>query len=130
MARYQKAPAKAFAKIHAALMEHAYKFGPDELALLDMFGEILADMSPEDFTDAPLTGQYLHAYYTQNNLLDNVLSAEEAAERWGLSPGYIKNLCARGKVKAKKLGKTWAIDGTQPNPRTSGDEQMDGTDNA
>jgi excisionase family DNA binding protein len=48
--------------------------------------------------------------------LENVIGVEEAAELWGLSAGYIKNLCADGKIKAKKIGKTWVIDKTQENP--------------
>lgn len=51
------------------------------------------------------------------NPLDYIMGVEEAGEIWGLSPGYIKNLCAAGKIKAKKIGKTWVIDKTQPNPR-------------
>lgn len=49
-------------------------------------------------------------------MLENVIGVEEAAKLWGLSPGYIKNLCAAGKLKAKKVGKTWVIDKTQPSP--------------
>jgi len=51
------------------------------------------------------------------SMLDGIIGVEEAAERWGLTPGYIKNLCAEGVVVAKKIGKTWVIDGTQQNPR-------------
>lgn len=49
-------------------------------------------------------------------MLENVIGVEEAARIWGLKPGYIKNLCAEGKIKAKKIGKTWVIDKTQENP--------------
>ena len=45
--------------------------------------------------------------------LNNIMGVEEAAELWNLSPGYIKNLCASGKVKAVKIGKTWVIDKNQ-----------------
>lgn len=48
--------------------------------------------------------------------LDMVMGVEEASERWGLSSGYIKNLCAEGKVICKKIGKTWIIDKDQPVP--------------
>ncbi len=51
--------------------------------------------------------------------LENVMGVEEASERWNLSPGYIKNLCAEGKVEAKKIGKTWIIDKEQDNPSHS-----------
>lgn len=48
--------------------------------------------------------------------LDSVIGVEEAAELWNLAPGYIKNLCASGKVKAVKIGKTWIIDKNQGRP--------------
>jgi hypothetical protein len=51
-------------------------------------------------------------------MLNNVIGVEEAAEKWELSAGYIKNLCAEGKISAKKIGKTWVIDGTQERPNT------------
>lgn len=49
--------------------------------------------------------------------LDNMIGVEDAAKLWGLSPKYIKNLCAEGKVKAKKIGNVWVIDKTQENPK-------------
>ena len=51
--------------------------------------------------------------------LNNVIGVDEASELWSLSPGYIKNLCAAGKIICKKVGKTWVIDATQPNPSKS-----------
>ena len=53
----------------------------------------------------------------QASPLDQILGVEEAAALWGLSPGYIKNLCAAGKLKAKKIGKTWIIDANQTNQK-------------
>lgn len=50
------------------------------------------------------------------NPLPEVIGVEEAAEKWGLSAGYVKNLCAAGKVKAKKIGKTWVLDRNQTRP--------------
>ncbi|EJW14743.1 helix-turn-helix domain-containing protein [Paenibacillus alvei] len=49
--------------------------------------------------------------------LENIMTVEEAAEEWGLAPGTVKNYCAQGKVQAKKVGRDWAIDRNQPNPR-------------
>jgi Helix-turn-helix domain len=49
--------------------------------------------------------------------LDNIMGVEEAAEMWGLAPGTVKNYCAEGKIKARKIGKTWVIDQNQDNPR-------------
>lgn len=117
MSRFSKAPAKTFEKIHTELMEYAHKFGPDEIQLMDMFEEILANMDESQFTNDPLNPTYLHSYHTQQNALANVIGVEEASELWGLSPGYIKNLCADGKIKAKKIGKTWVIEKNQPNPK-------------
>lgn len=50
-------------------------------------------------------------------LLENIIGVNEAAELWGLDAGYIKNLCAQGKIKAKKIGNVWVIDKTQENPK-------------
>jgi hypothetical protein len=49
-------------------------------------------------------------------VLDNIIGVEEASELWGLSAGYIKNLCAEGRIIAKKIGNTWVIDKLQENP--------------
>jgi hypothetical protein len=53
------------------------------------------------------------------NPLENIMGVEEAAERWNSTPGYIKNLCASGKVLAVKIGKTWVLDKNQPNPKSN-----------
>ncbi|MEC2974079.1 helix-turn-helix domain-containing protein [Bacillus cereus] len=50
------------------------------------------------------------------NSIDMVMGVEEASELWDLSSGYIKNLCAEGKILCKKIGKTWIIDKNQSNP--------------
>ncbi|MGA9172404.1 MAG: helix-turn-helix domain-containing protein [Thermoactinomyces sp.] len=49
------------------------------------------------------------------------MGVEEAAKLWGYKPGYIKNLCAQGKIEAKKIGKTWVISKNQPHPRENAD---------
>ncbi|WP_282200048.1 helix-turn-helix domain-containing protein [Collibacillus ludicampi] len=48
--------------------------------------------------------------------LSQIMGVEEAAKLWGTTPGYVKNLCAEGKVRAVKIGKTWILDKNQPNP--------------
>lgn len=48
--------------------------------------------------------------------LTQIMGVKEAGIKWGLSEGYIKNLCAEGKIKAVKIGKTWIIDRNQKNP--------------
>lgn len=53
----------------------------------------------------------------KHSCLDNLISCSDAAELWGLSPHYVKNLCRMGKIKAVCIGKTWVIDKTQPNPK-------------
>ena len=42
--------------------------------------------------------------------LYNVIGVNEAASILNVSPGHIKNLCAQGKIVAKKIGNTWVID--------------------
>jgi hypothetical protein len=49
--------------------------------------------------------------------LKDIIGVEEAAKLWGLSAGYIKNLCAYGKVHCKKIGSTWVLDKNQLNPK-------------
>lgn len=115
--RFARRPVDTFTKMHAELMEYAHKFGPDENHLMDLFGEILSEMNDSEFTNEPLAGKYLQGYYSQQHVLNNVMGAEEAAELWGLSPGTIKNYCAEGRVRAKKLGRDWAIDKNQENPK-------------
>lgn len=119
MVRFARTPAKTFEKIHAELLEYSHLFGEEEALLLDSFGEILANMDESDFTNEPLNAGYLHGYHTQQHTLENAIGVEEAAEHWGLSAGTIKNYCAEGKVKAKKIGKTWVIDKDQDNPKLS-----------
>lgn len=101
-------PARTLERIHTELMEHAHKFGADELALLDMFGEIIADLDVSEFTNEPLSRSYLQSYYSQQHILNNIMSAEEAAEMWGYTnPGTVKNMCSEGKViaiKRERLG--------------------------
>ncbi|PFE03802.1 DNA-binding protein [Bacillus sp. AFS023182] len=45
-----------------------------------------------------------------NTSFHNVIGVHEAASILKVSPGHIKNLCATGKIVAKKIGKTWVID--------------------
>ncbi len=50
------------------------------------------------------------------NVLGEIMGVEQASSIWGLSPERIKHLCADGKVKSIKIGKTWIIDQNQDNP--------------
>ncbi|MDY8166171.1 helix-turn-helix domain-containing protein [Bacillus thuringiensis] len=47
--------------------------------------------------------------------LCNVIGVNKAALLLNLSPGHVKNLCAQGKIAAKKIGKTWVIDKSRLN---------------
>lgn len=116
MDRYWKKPASTLARIHKDLMSYSYKFGPDEMALLDLFDEIMASLDLEEFNNQPLRGRYLQQFGAQQHALNNIMGVEEASELWGLSPGTIKNYCAEGKIKARKIGKTWIINKNQERP--------------
>ena len=54
---------------------------------------------------------------TKTNLQQTIMNVHEAAERWNLSPSYVKDLCAKEKIAAEKIGKTWVIAREQINPR-------------
>ncbi|MEW9139106.1 helix-turn-helix domain-containing protein [Bacillus wiedmannii] len=45
-----------------------------------------------------------------NVFMHNTIGVNEAASILNVSPGHIKNMCAAGKIAAKKIGKTWVID--------------------
>jgi len=51
------------------------------------------------------------------NPLDQVIGVDDAAKMWGMTPGAVKNMCARGKIRCKKIGKTWVVDKNQPHPK-------------
>ena len=53
------------------------------------------------------------------NVLEKIMGVDEASKLWGLSSGYIKNLCASGKIASKKIGKTWVILKDQSNPKST-----------
>lgn len=109
MSRFSKHPVTAFEKIHTDLLEYAPKFGEDEIQLMNLFNEILANMDTSEFTNEPLNPTYLHSYYTQQNDLSNIIGTTEAAEILNLSPDHVKLLCRQGKIESKRIGKTWII---------------------
>ncbi|MDZ5609756.1 helix-turn-helix domain-containing protein [Bacillus pseudomycoides] len=45
-----------------------------------------------------------------DTFLHNVIGVHEAASILNVSPGHVKNLCADGKIVAKKISNTWVID--------------------
>lgn len=50
-------------------------------------------------------------------VLENIISVQEAAEIWGMSAERVKKLAQNGDIYAKKIGNTWVIDKYQRNPR-------------
>ena len=44
------------------------------------------------------------------NWIINTIGVNDAAIILNVSSGHVKNLCAEGKIVAKKIGKTWVID--------------------
>ena len=42
--------------------------------------------------------------------IKNIVGVDELSKIVHLSPGTVKNYCAKGKIKAKKIGKTWVVD--------------------
>lgn len=81
----------------------------------------LSDKTWEEFltkTNDPsvVLRNLVNSYLAEGDSLDQIIGVEEASHLWGLSPGYIKNLCAANKVHCKKIGQTWILDRNQPNP--------------
>ncbi|MEW4425876.1 helix-turn-helix domain-containing protein [Paenibacillus pabuli] len=55
--------------------------------------------------------------HKMDDLTNQLMSTEDASELWGLSQGYIKNLCNQGGVIAHKVGRSWLLLRDQPNPK-------------
>jgi len=51
-----------------------------------------------------------------DNIMDQLMTTEEASEIWGVHQDHIKRFCSSGKVVARKRGKTWLILRDQPYP--------------
>lgn len=52
----------------------------------------------------------------RQDVLNQLMSTDEASKKWGLSAGHIKNLCAQGKIMAVKIGPTWVLHKDEPRP--------------
>lgn len=50
-------------------------------------------------------------------ILTHVEDTKTAAKIWGMSEHNVKKLAQGGKIEAKKIGNSWAIDMTQDNPK-------------
>ncbi|WP_238554416.1 type I-C CRISPR-associated protein Cas8c/Csd1 [Geomicrobium sp. JCM 19038] len=88
--RLAQKPAHTFKLIHEELMQYSYKFGADEMYLMDMFGEVLSDMDFEDFNNEKLSEEYLLHRGKEQNWLFRVMSAEEASEHGGFQQDILK----------------------------------------
>lgn len=106
----QRKPARTLERIHKDLMEHAHKFGKHEMILLDMFGEIMADTSVEEFTNEPLDKNYLHPYYIQQNALAQVTTVKGYALKSGKPIRTVQRMCEDGRLKAKNVYGVWLIE--------------------
>ncbi|MBC6975099.1 MULTISPECIES: helix-turn-helix domain-containing protein [Bacillus] len=80
----------------------------------DVWEQFLQKTSAPAETLRQLVTNYIH---NDSDPLDEVMGVEEAAEKWDMPPGTIKNLCAAGEVKAKKIGNRWIISKKQQSPR-------------
>lgn len=105
--QYQRKPKSTFVILHNNIIEHAPKFTNDEIALLDLLGEIINDIEQEEFTDAPLGNKYLLGYYRQNHELNGLAGVKETSEIIGLPAETIVGYCEKGIIKAKKVGSSW-----------------------
>lgn len=48
--------------------------------------------------------------------LEHLISVDEAARMWGITPQHVRRLCESGDIRAKKVGRQWIIDKRQENP--------------
>lgn len=83
----------------------------------DNWNEFLSNTDNPSETIRQLIINFNQTKKIESNPLDYVIGVDKASEQWGLSAGYIKNLCAAGKMNCIKIGKTWVIDKTQDNPK-------------
>ena len=60
----------------------------------------------------------------------NLMSSQQAAEKWGITDRQVQSLCLHGKIKnATKLGRAWLIPKDAPKPldgRTKAAKQAKG----
>jgi excisionase family DNA binding protein len=50
------------------------------------------------------------------NLLNEIMSTDEASKLWGVHQDHVKRLCREGKVVCRKFGKTYILQKNQPWP--------------
>ncbi|WII36803.1 hypothetical protein [Paenibacillus thiaminolyticus] len=110
-------PMDVLVRTHGDVMQYAHKFSQHEMMLLDLFDEIISEIDMDEFDNAPLAARYFQPFHAQQRAIDGVMGVAEGSRRWELSPGTLKNYCAKGIVIATKIGRDWAIEKNQPNPR-------------
>jgi len=57
------------AKLHANVMQYAYKFQEKEYELLDVIGEVMTQFEPDDYNDEPLSDKYVLYQMRQQHAL-------------------------------------------------------------
>jgi hypothetical protein len=115
--RMSTSPTSTIMLINRDIIQYVDTWGEREHLLYDMFTEILADMSIEEFDNEPLSYKYLHSVSVQRHALRNIMSVEEAAKKWKMSESRVRALCADETIEARKLGKTWIIPKDHPHPK-------------
>ncbi|MED4083857.1 helix-turn-helix domain-containing protein [Halalkalibacterium halodurans] len=107
---YSRKPAKFLKVIHEELMEYSKQWSDKDWLLYEVLADEIANLNTEDITNEEL--DYLFHLYLSKAKVEmwNIVGVDQAAEILGLSPGTVKNKCAKGDIPAKKVGKTWVID--------------------
>jgi len=57
-----------------------------------------------------LVGEALAEMIARNPIIRTELTTAEVAEKYGKTPNSVKQNCARGVIKCRKVAKTWLID--------------------
>lgn len=86
--------------------------------LIDLSTKAQIPISKEIFEDDIATMTFALGLSGDVTELDHLISADDAAKMWGITPQHVRRLCESGDVRAKKVGKTWVIDKRQENPTT------------
>ncbi|TDQ39251.1 helix-turn-helix domain-containing protein [Aureibacillus halotolerans] len=120
---FARHPEKVLKWIHEELIAYNHNWGDREMLLFEYLADEIAGLETDEFNNTPLSGKYLQAVMSKRAELNNLISADQAAKKWDMHPSTVKNYCAKGKIISTKIGKTWVIDGMQPNPKGIVDEE-------
>lgn len=61
-------------------------------------------------TPSEVLRELVNNYLDDSFPLNQTIGTSEAADILGLSQDHVKLLCRQGKIKSKRIGKTWIID--------------------